>query len=64
VNTCPECGGDLEFVIEGPDYDVGIMGYSAILTGGDCTCEFTDAQVGTLETEAAQAFADDPPTDW
>lgn len=62
---CPICDGELIFEITPPEYDVGLMGYGAILVGpvGDfaCTCERTPEEIEALEYETAVQYAREGP---
>jgi hypothetical protein len=65
---CPACEGELEFEIEGPEYDVGLTGYTAILQDADnpakswqCNCIRTQDEIEQLEYEVAVEYAMNPP---
>lgn len=66
--TCPACEGELEFEIQSPEYDVGLMGYAAILQDADnpakswqCNCIRTQDEIEQLEYEAAVEYTNNPP---
>jgi hypothetical protein len=59
------CSGDYELEIEGPDYEVGLMGYSAYLTGTfdkhDATCpihKMTPTEIDKLSDKLSERAYD------
>lgn len=66
---CASCDVEMRFDIEEPDYEVGLLGYSAMYYEDtehepDCELDYTNPDVvEQAEMDAAQAYVDTP-SEW
>ena len=51
TSSCDHCEGYYEFEIEGPDYEVGLMGYSVFLNNTTFDTHDDDCPVRTMNQE-------------